>query len=265
MIRSTLRGPMTWLTRVQPGLPAGGVSSRWVASPSPAWSSAPPPAARRTPETAATAPARAVRAPPARRSSSPVSSGDPRRASTRSARRRTGRRRGGQSQLIYESLVRFNLIDGSLHPRPGQGAAAAGRPSTIELPLQDGTKWSDGSELTADDVVFTFELGKQTASSLLHRLELRRLASPPPTRARSTFKLKSRSVQPGLRQERPGQRHSSCPRQCSARSPRTRSPPTRISADRLRSVPARQVRPDPDQPEAERRLLGQGRSSARRR
>ena len=34
---------------------------------------------------------------------------------------------------------------------------------TMSLPLQDGTKWSDGSDLTADDVVFTFELGK-TAS-----------------------------------------------------------------------------------------------------
>ena len=33
--------------------------------------------------------------------------------------------------------------------------------STCVLPLQDGTKWSDGSELTADDVVFTFELGKK--------------------------------------------------------------------------------------------------------
>ena len=33
----------------------------------------------------------------------------------------------------------------------------------MRLPLQDGTKWSDGSDLTADDVVFTFELGK-TAS-----------------------------------------------------------------------------------------------------
>ena len=33
------------------------------------------------------------------------------------------------------------------------------------LPLQDGTKWSDGSELTAEDVVFTFDLGKQTALS----------------------------------------------------------------------------------------------------
>ena len=31
---------------------------------------------------------------------------------------------------------------------------------TFTLPLQDGTKWSDGSDLTADDVVFTFELGK---------------------------------------------------------------------------------------------------------
>ena len=33
----------------------------------------------------------------------------------------------------------------------------------MTVPLQDGTKWQDGSDLTADDVVFTFGLGK-TAS-----------------------------------------------------------------------------------------------------
>jgi peptide/nickel transport system substrate-binding protein len=68
----------------------------------------------------------------------------------------------GQSQLIYESLLRFNLIDGSLQPGL---AKELQQPDdhTLRLPLQEGTKWSDGSDLTADDVVFTYELGK-TAS-----------------------------------------------------------------------------------------------------
>ena len=71
---------------------------------------------------------------------------------------------GGQSQLIYESLLRFNLLDGSL---AGGLAKEVQQPddSTIVLPLQDGTKWSDGSELTAEDVAFTFDLAKQTALS----------------------------------------------------------------------------------------------------
>src|SRR6476469_10047840 len=57
---------------------------------------------------------------------------------------------GGQSQLIYESMLRFNLLDGSL---VGGLAKEVQQPdqSTIVLPLQDGTKWSDGSGLTAED------------------------------------------------------------------------------------------------------------------
>src|SRR3954465_2266896 len=66
---------------------------------------------------------------------------------------------GNQSQFIYETLVRFNLLDGSLSPGL---AKELQQPDdhTFVLPLQDGTKWSDGSDLTAADVVFTFELGK---------------------------------------------------------------------------------------------------------
>jgi peptide/nickel transport system substrate-binding protein len=67
-----------------------------------------------------------------------------------------------QSQLIYESLLRFNLLDGSLSPGLAKELQQPDA-NTFVLPLQDGTTWSDGSELTADDVVFTFELGK-TAS-----------------------------------------------------------------------------------------------------
>jgi peptide/nickel transport system substrate-binding protein len=65
-----------------------------------------------------------------------------------------------QSQLIYESLLRFNLIDGSLAPGLGKELQEK-TPTTFVVPLQDGTKWQDGTDLTADDVVFTFDLGKQ--------------------------------------------------------------------------------------------------------
>ena len=62
-------------------------------------------------------------------------------------------------QYIYESLLRFNLLDGSFTPGLAKELQQPDD-QTFTLPLQDGTKWSDGSDLTADDVVFTFELGK---------------------------------------------------------------------------------------------------------
>ena len=71
---------------------------------------------------------------------------------------------GGQSQLIYESLLRFNLLDGSLQPGLAKELTSPDE-QTIQVVLQDGTKWQDGSDLTADDVVFTFELGKKTSLS----------------------------------------------------------------------------------------------------
>jgi peptide/nickel transport system substrate-binding protein len=67
----------------------------------------------------------------------------------------TSVQQGNQPQYIYESLLRFNLLDGSLSPGL---AKELQQPDdhTFVLPLQDGTKWSDGSDLTADDVAFTF-------------------------------------------------------------------------------------------------------------
>jgi peptide/nickel transport system substrate-binding protein len=66
------------------------------------------------------------------------------------------------SQFIYETLIRFNLLDGSLSPGLAKELQQPDD-QTMVLPLQDGTTWSDGSELTADDVVFTFELGKEAS------------------------------------------------------------------------------------------------------
>ncbi|SDS99770.1 ABC transporter substrate-binding protein [Microlunatus soli] len=70
----------------------------------------------------------------------------------------------GQSQLIFESLVRFNMLDGSLQPGLGKELKEVDK-RTLEVPLQDGTKWQDGEDLTADDVKFTFDLGKKESVS----------------------------------------------------------------------------------------------------
>ncbi len=71
---------------------------------------------------------------------------------------------GGQIQLVYETLLRFNMLDGSLQPGLGIELKEIDA-QTLEVPLQEGTKWQDGSELTADDVVFTFELAKDNSLS----------------------------------------------------------------------------------------------------
>ena len=68
----------------------------------------------------------------------------------------------GQSQLIYETLLRFNLLDGTLQPGLAKELQEP-EPGVLVLPLQDGTTWSDGTDLTADDVVFTFELAEKVA------------------------------------------------------------------------------------------------------
>jgi peptide/nickel transport system substrate-binding protein len=65
-----------------------------------------------------------------------------------------------QMQLIYESLFAFDLRDSSLKPQLG---ASLDMPDgkTIVVKLQPDAKWSDGQPVTADDVVFTFEVAKR--------------------------------------------------------------------------------------------------------
>ena len=146
-----------------------------------------------------TAKRRAAPAPPATRCSWPASSGGRRRASTRwQPPRLADRRRPEPVHLRDPAAV-----------QPARRLAAAGpgqeveQPddNTIVLPLQDGTKWHDGSDLTADDVVFTFELGK-TARQLLHGLALHRLDHRD-RRPDGRVQAEDRAVQPELRQELP--------------------------------------------------------------
>lgn len=100
------------------------------------------------------------------------------------------------SQLLYETLLRFNVIDGSLQPGLAKELQQPDD-TTFRLPLQDGTKWSDGSDLTADDVVFTFELGK--TASVRYSTVWDYLDSVTAADARTVeFKLKSKPYNPGF-------------------------------------------------------------------
>lgn len=103
---------------------------------------------------------------------------------------------GGQSQFIYETLVRFNLLDGSLAPGLAKEIQQPDD-ATLVLPLQDNTKWSDGSDLTAEDVAFTFGLAKETALSFTTLWDY--VDSIEATDPRTvTIKLKSEPYNPGF-------------------------------------------------------------------
>jgi peptide/nickel transport system substrate-binding protein len=62
-------------------------------------------------------------------------------------------------QLLYEALFGFDLLHGSLKPILGKDLTTPDD-KTIVVTLQPDAKWQDGQPVTADDVVFTFGLGK---------------------------------------------------------------------------------------------------------
>ena len=102
-----------------------------------------------------------------------------------------------QPQYIYETLVRFNMLDGALSPGLGKELQEPDK-QTIVVPLQDGTKWSDGSDLTADDVEFTFGLAK-TNEGLWFSTVWQYVDSITATDPRTvTFKLKTDPYNPNL-------------------------------------------------------------------
>lgn len=65
-----------------------------------------------------------------------------------------------QMQLLYETLVGFDLRDGSLKPHLAASLDTPD-PKTIVVKVQPDAKWADGQPVTADDVVYTFDLAKR--------------------------------------------------------------------------------------------------------
>ena len=65
-----------------------------------------------------------------------------------------------QMQFLYEALFGFDVRDGSLKPHLAQSLAMPGG-KTIVVKLQPAARWQDGQQVTADDVIYTFELAKR--------------------------------------------------------------------------------------------------------
>lgn len=65
-------------------------------------------------------------------------------------------------QLLYETLVRFNLLNGKLEPGLASKLETPDE-KTIKVTMQKGIKFSDGKPMTVDDVVNTFTLAKRNS------------------------------------------------------------------------------------------------------
>lgn len=63
--------------------------------------------------------------------------------------------------VMFEPLVVFNNMTGDVDYRLAESVEYSTDLKTLTLKLRENLKWSDGSKLTADDVVFSFMLTKE--------------------------------------------------------------------------------------------------------
>jgi peptide/nickel transport system substrate-binding protein len=68
----------------------------------------------------------------------------------------------GNVNLIYEALFGYDLLDGKLKGVIGESYTIAN--GRMEILLQKSARWQDGNPLTADDVVYSFELHHKYAT-----------------------------------------------------------------------------------------------------
>jgi peptide/nickel transport system substrate-binding protein len=64
--------------------------------------------------------------------------------------------------LLYESLFFYDMLSGKLEPLLAKSYTQTDEAITVEL--HEGTHWNDGKPLTAEDVKYTFDLGKRFKS-----------------------------------------------------------------------------------------------------
>ena len=69
----------------------------------------------------------------------------------------------GTIGLLYETLFMYDPLTAEWIPWLAESGDWVDA-DTYELQLREGIKWSDGEAMTAEDVVFTFELGQQYAA-----------------------------------------------------------------------------------------------------
>jgi peptide/nickel transport system substrate-binding protein len=69
---------------------------------------------------------------------------------------------GNAHNLFYETLLVFNTLTGEMQPLLAESFAV--KPGSVEVLLQPTARFSDGSPVTAEDVKYTFELGRDNRS-----------------------------------------------------------------------------------------------------
>jgi peptide/nickel transport system substrate-binding protein len=67
----------------------------------------------------------------------------------------------GTQGMIYETLLYFNRLDGSVHPWLASGYKWSSDATSLTFTLRQGVKWSDGQPFTSADVLYTLNLSKQ--------------------------------------------------------------------------------------------------------
>jgi peptide/nickel transport system substrate-binding protein len=67
---------------------------------------------------------------------------------------------GNSRELVYETLFMINQLNGQLEPLLGTKYTWTDN-LTLRIELNKDAKWSDGQPFTADDVVYTYQLGKK--------------------------------------------------------------------------------------------------------
>jgi len=65
--------------------------------------------------------------------------------------------------LVFEPLAFINAMQDTTHYRLAESYEYSDDATSITYTLRDGLKWSDGEPLTADDVIYTFELAEDVA------------------------------------------------------------------------------------------------------
>ncbi|HYY45465.1 MAG TPA: ABC transporter substrate-binding protein [Candidatus Angelobacter sp.] len=65
---------------------------------------------------------------------------------------------------VYEPLVYVNLLNGKETPMLASSYKWSADNKTLTFTIRSGVKWSDGQALTADDVVYTFQLIKSNSA-----------------------------------------------------------------------------------------------------
>ena len=67
----------------------------------------------------------------------------------------------GTQGMIYETLLYFNRMDGSIHPWLASGYQWSSDATSVTFTIRPGVEWSDGQPFTSADVVYSLNLAKR--------------------------------------------------------------------------------------------------------